>query len=147
MGSIPDGLTQAPGQGNGCSGGGDPHAEDRKRIPDDAVVVRGGIVTEDQIRNGTGVSIDAHGHISGVSVNTGPTVAAATAPNPSTGYRASRTTRSGSRRPERFARLVEGSAPLPRFGTPITPRSPACPPETWQASSSSRPIPMPGRKN
>jgi hypothetical protein len=86
-GSIPDGLTQTPGQGTGCGGGRDPHAEDRKEVPDDAVVVLGGVVTEDQIRNGTGVSVDANGHVSGVSVNTGPTVAAATAPNPSTGYR------------------------------------------------------------
>jgi hypothetical protein len=37
-------------------------------LPDDAVVVRGGTNTPDQIRTGTGVKVDAQGNVSGVSV-------------------------------------------------------------------------------
>jgi hypothetical protein len=80
-------LTQGPGQGDGCGKGGvDPNAKDREKIPDDYVIARGGVVTGDQIRNGSGVTVDDQGKVSEVSVNKGKTVEEATRPAGNKGY-------------------------------------------------------------
>jgi len=43
-----------------------------RRIPDDALVCRGGTCTADRFQNGAGVTLDANGNLQGVSVNSGP---------------------------------------------------------------------------
>jgi RHS repeat-associated protein len=53
----------------GCPGG---------KIPDDALVCRGGLCTADRFEHGTGVSLDAQRRMQGVSVNTAESVEAAT---------------------------------------------------------------------
>ena len=57
-------------------------------LPDDAVVVRGGLNLPDNFAQGSGVTVDAGGKVQGVSVNAAPglSVKELTAPNSSTGY-------------------------------------------------------------
>ena len=59
------------------------------RLPDDAIVVRGGMNGPDQFIQGTGVTLAPDGTLQGVSVNAGAgrSVTELTAPDPSTGYR------------------------------------------------------------
>jgi hypothetical protein len=57
-------------------------------LPDEAFVVRGGQNLPANFAQGSGVTVDAGGHIEGVSVNAAPAVSVQelTAPNPHTGY-------------------------------------------------------------
>jgi hypothetical protein len=58
------------------------------RLPDEAVVVRGGLNLQENFVRGSGVTIGADGKLQGVSVNAGAgsSVAELTAANPLTGY-------------------------------------------------------------
>src|SRR5215210_4977993 len=58
------------------------------RLPDDALVVRGGQNLADSFAKGSGVTVDPGGTLQGVSVNAGAGVSVKdlTAPNPQTGY-------------------------------------------------------------
>ena len=58
------------------------------RLPDDAVVVRGGQNLPENFSRGTGVTAEAGGALQGISVNVGDGLFAdeLTAPNPETGY-------------------------------------------------------------
>jgi hypothetical protein len=58
------------------------------RLPDDGVVVRGGLNLPENFRRGSGVTVAADGSLQGVSVNAAPglSVPELTAPNPQTGY-------------------------------------------------------------
>jgi hypothetical protein len=57
-------------------------------LPDDALVVRGGLNQPESFARGTSVSLDAAGKLQGVSVNSAPglSVTELTAPNRQTGY-------------------------------------------------------------
>jgi hypothetical protein len=57
-------------------------------LPDDAIVVRGGMNLPENFEQGSGVSLDSGGKLDGVSVNSaaGATVRELTAPNATTGY-------------------------------------------------------------
>ena len=58
------------------------------RLPDDALVVRGGQNLPENFARGSGVTVDAEGKLDGVSVNSaaGTGLPELTAPNPATGY-------------------------------------------------------------
>jgi hypothetical protein len=58
------------------------------RLPDDAVVVRGGLNLPENFAQGSGVEVGTTGQLQGVSVNaaSGLSVAELTAANPKTGY-------------------------------------------------------------
>jgi hypothetical protein len=58
------------------------------RLPDEALVVRGGRNLPDSFTQGSGVAVDAGGTIQGVSVNSaaGLTLQELTAPDPQSGY-------------------------------------------------------------
>ncbi len=45
---------------------------DAKRLPDNAVVCRGGTCTADRFAKGSGVKVDSQGNLSGASVNSAP---------------------------------------------------------------------------
>jgi hypothetical protein len=57
-------------------------------LPDDALVVRGGLNSPDSFSKGSGVSAGPAGKLTGVSVNSGAglSLEELTAPNPRTGY-------------------------------------------------------------
>jgi hypothetical protein len=57
-------------------------------LPDDAVVVRGGLNMPESFRHGSGVTVDAGGKVDGVSVNAaaGVPLTELVAPDPQTGY-------------------------------------------------------------
>ena len=57
-------------------------------LPDDALVVRGGLNLPENFKRGSGVTVDQQGKLHGVSVNSAPdaTIEALTAPNAMTGY-------------------------------------------------------------
>src|SRR6266404_2900195 len=57
-------------------------------LPDDAVVVRGGLNLPESFAEGSGVTVDPSGTVQGVSVNAAPglTVPELTAASPQTGY-------------------------------------------------------------
>src|SRR5262245_12110570 len=57
-------------------------------LPDDALVVRGGQNLPESFAQGSGVAVGEDGRVQSVSVNSaaGLSVAALTAPNPTTGY-------------------------------------------------------------
>ncbi|MFC4160388.1 RHS repeat domain-containing protein [Chitinimonas lacunae] len=46
-------------------------AKDGKALPDDALVCRGGTCTAEKFSGGSGVTLDSHGNLQGVSVNSG----------------------------------------------------------------------------
>ena len=58
------------GVGDTIGGGGEPEEEAAiaGRLPDSALVCRGGLCTADRFANGTGVTLDAAGNLQGVSV-------------------------------------------------------------------------------
>jgi hypothetical protein len=58
------------------------------RLPDDALVVRGGLNLPENFVRGSGVTVATDGTLQGVSVNAaaGLSVTELTAPNPQTGY-------------------------------------------------------------
>jgi hypothetical protein len=58
------------------------------RLPDDAVVVRGGQNLPENFAQGSGVAVDSGGKVQGVSVNAAPrlSVKQLAAPDPQTGY-------------------------------------------------------------
>lgn len=58
-------------------------------LPDDAVVVRGGLNTPESFERGSGVALDDQGRLHGVSVNAAAGVSwdVLTAADPKTGYR------------------------------------------------------------
>ena len=58
------------------------------RLPDDALVVRGGLNLPDNFARGTGVTVEADGRLQGISVNAGVGVATGelTVPDPQSGY-------------------------------------------------------------
>lgn len=57
-------------------------------LPDDAVVIRGGLNLPENFAQGSGVMVEADGKLHGVSVNSAPgrSVEELTASNPATGY-------------------------------------------------------------
>ena len=57
-------------------------------LPDEALVIRGGLNAPDSFARGSGVTVDAGGKLQGVSVNSaaGLSVAELAAPDPQTGY-------------------------------------------------------------
>ena len=57
-------------------------------LPDDALVVRGGLCLPESFEKGSGVALDATGKLDNVSVNAGAGLSLAdlTKPNPQTGY-------------------------------------------------------------
>jgi hypothetical protein len=57
-------------------------------LPDDALVVRGGLCLPENFAKGSGVALDATGKLDNVSVNvgTGLSLTDLTKPNPQTGY-------------------------------------------------------------
>jgi hypothetical protein len=57
-------------------------------LPDDTVVVRGGLNLPESFAQGSGVTVDSGGKVQGVSVNAAPglSVRELTAPTPQTGY-------------------------------------------------------------
>lgn len=59
-----------------------------ERIPDDALVIRGGLNLPENFSMGSGVQVGPDGKVDGVSVNasSGMSVADLTAANPQTGY-------------------------------------------------------------
>jgi hypothetical protein len=57
-------------------------------LPDDALVVRGGLNLPENFADGSGVTVDSSGKVQGVSVNAAPglSVKELTGPDPQTGY-------------------------------------------------------------
>lgn len=86
MAAIDGGLTLAGAAGVVSSVRGSTNAV---RLPDSALVCRGGLCTADRFASGSGVTIDSAGRMSGVSVNSAPNTGlqelSASFPNPKVG--------------------------------------------------------------